>query len=327
MTFYRSSTAAASTITVQALGSVQFDDTSSAGTATLIADLGTLSFQDFATGGSSTLIADGGTIYFTNQSNGQFAQLQLTNGGTLNITAHGSTTVMAIGSLEGDTSSQVQLGKRQLTVGGNGVSTTFNGLIKDDPLQRGSLVKIGSETLTLTHANAYGAGTTIAGGTLIARATTGSATGTGPVQVNAGTFGGTGSVSGAVTVGTGSGPRAFLAPGVKGPGTLSITNTLTFNSNGSYKCELGLTPHSKADQVSANGVTVESGATFVLRTKGNQTLPLGTVFTVISNTAGTPISGTFANLADGSIINAAQNRLQVSYEGGNGNDLTLTVVP
>ena len=162
---------------------------------------------------------------------------------------------------------------------------------------------------------------------MLAQAATGSATGSGPVQVNGGTFGGTGSVSGAVTVGTGTGPRTFLAPGVKGPGTLLITNTLTFKSNGSYMCELGLTPHPKADQVSASGVTIRSGATFVLRTKGNQTLPLGTVFTVISNTAATPISGTFANLADGSVFTVGNNTFQVSYEGGTGNDLTLTVVP
>ena len=61
--------------------------------------------------------------------------------------------------------------------------------------------------------------------------------------------------------------------------------------------------------------------------KGNHTLPVGTIFTVINNTATTPISGTFANLADGSTIIAGSNTLQASYEGGDGNDLTLTVVP
>ena len=240
--------------------------------------------------------------------------------------AHNNT-VMAIGSLEGDSTGEVRLGKRQLTIGGNGLSTIFGGLIKDDINQIGSVVKTGSESLTLTNANTYAGGTTITGGTLIAQNRTGSATGTGPVQANAGTFGGTGTVTGAVTVGAGTGPRAFLAPGVKRPGTLSIASTLTFKSNGSYKFELGLTPHPKADQVGANGVTIQSGATFILRTKGNQTLPLGTVFTVINNTAATPISGVFTNLADGSTITAGSNTLQVSYEGGDGNDLTLTVVP
>jgi hypothetical protein len=45
------------------------------------------------------------------------------------------------------------------------------------------------------------------------------------------------------------------------------------------------------------------------------------------NTAATPIDGTFANLTDGSIITIHGNNLQASYEGGgDGNDLTLTVV-
>jgi autotransporter-associated beta strand protein len=283
-------------------------------------------FSDLSTGGSSTLIADGGTISFSGQSSGQLARIEVTNGGVLSIGAHNHNTIMAVGSLEGDSSGQVRLGPRQLTIGGNGLSTTFAGIIKDDNYHIGSLVKTGSETLTLSNANTYSGGTTITGGTLLARATTGSATGTGPVQVNAGTFGGTGNVTGAVTIGTGTGPRAFLAPGVRGPGTLSINNTLTFKNDGSYKYELGLTPHPRADQVIANGVTIETGATFVLRTRGNQTLPRGTIFTVISDTAGTAISGTFANLPDGSTFTIGNNTLQVNYEGGDGKDLTLTVV-
>jgi hypothetical protein len=56
-------------------------------------------------------------------------------------------------------------------------------------------------------------------------------------------------------------------------------------------------------------------------------LPVGTVFTAISNTSATPINGIFANLPEGSIVFAGGKSCQVSYEGGDGNDLTLTVVP
>ena len=55
-------------------------------------------------------------------------------------------------------------------------------------------------------------------------------------------------------------------------------------------------------------------------------LRVGTTFTAISNTAATPIAGTFANLPDGSIITTKGNKFPASYEGGDGNDLTLTVV-
>ena len=60
---------------------------------------------------------------------------------------------------------------------------------------------------------------------------------------------------------------------------------------------------------------------------GAAALPPGTSFTVISNTSATPISGTFSNLPDGSTITMGSNTYLVSYEGGDGNDLTLTVVP
>ena len=53
---------------------------------------------------------------------------------------------------------------------------------------------------------------------------------------------------------------------------------------------------------------------------------VGTIFTAISNTSSTAISGTFSNLPDGAIVNVNGNNLQASYTG-DGNDLTLTVVP
>jgi hypothetical protein len=77
----------------------------------------------------------------------------------------------------------------------------------------------------------------------------------------------------------------------------------------------------------SNGVTINGAARFSLAGGGDTTLPPGTVLTVISNTGVAPIAGTFNNLADGSTFTADGNTFQVSYEGGTGNDLTLTVVP
>ena len=61
--------------------------------------------------------------------------------------------------------------------------------------------------------------------------------------------------------------------------------------------------------------------------KTQGTLTPGTVLTVISNTSANPITGTFNNLADGEIVTINGNNFQASYSGGDGNDLTLTVVP
>jgi hypothetical protein len=46
---------------------------------------------------------------------------------------------------------------------------------------------------------------------------------------------------------------------------------------------------------------------------------------VINNTAATQINGTFSNIPDGGTITVGSNTFQANYEGGDGNDLTLTV--
>ena len=143
-----------------------------------------------------------------------------------------------------------------------------------------------------------------------------------------GTLGGNGSIGGSVTIGGGSGSAA-LAPGAhpQNEATLAIQGTLTFQIGGTYLYTFKATGNnSEADEVIANGVTIAAGATLTISGKTGVRLRVGTTFTVISNTAATPISGTFANLPDGSIITIRGNKFQASYEGGDGNDLTLTVV-
>ena len=158
--------------------------------------------------------------------------------------------------------------------------------------------------------------------------TFGSGTGTGAVQVNAGTLAGEGILAGPVTVGTGSGRGAFLAPsvGTNMQATLTIQSPLTLKADGSYIYRLN-SRYSRADRVIANGVTIESGAQFSFRQIGNNRLPSGTVFSVINNSSGLPIAGVFANLPDDSMFTVGRNTFQVSYSGGDGNDLTFTVVP
>ena len=216
------------------------------------------------------------------------------------------------------------LGSKNLTVGANNLSTTFKGLIQDT----GSITKIGTGTLTLTGANAYSGGTAIARGILFVSNSSGSGTGTGAVSVNGGTLGGTGIIAEAATVGTNSGVQAFLAPskGAKKPAILTIQDALTLNDDSTYIYQLN-TKRGVSDEVIANGVVIDSGAKFSLRPSGNNMLTKGQVFTVISNTSASPIVGTFHNLRDGAIVNVNGNNLQASYKGGDGNDLTLTVVP
>ena len=315
-------------------GLTHFDNDATTADATVINNGGSV---EGAQGGSSdflgaspsngTFIANGtfsglgaGRIFFTDSAGGT-PRIELFGTGALELGSRIQSN-LTIGSIEGD--GFVFLGPKALIVGSNNLNTLFSGVIGGN---RGSLTKIGTSTLELTGANTYTGGTTIEAGSLVINNTTGSGTGSGVVQVNAGRLGGRGTITGPVTVGTGSGPGALFAPGRRGgkPDTLIIQNALTFNSDATYYC--GLNSRSvRADEVVADGVTIK-GAQFSLVGRGGLPLPEGTVLTVINNTSATPISGTFANLPDASTFTIHGNTFQISYEGGDGNDLTLTVVP
>ncbi len=70
---------------------------------------------------------------------------------------------------------------------------------------------------------------------------------------------------------------------------------------------------------------INSNAQFVFVDPSTGALAAGTVFTVIDNTSASPISGQFSNLADGLVFASNGTSFKVSYTGGTGNDLTLTV--
>ena len=87
------------------------------------------------------------------------------------------------------------------------------------------------------------------------------------------------------------------------------------------------TKKGNGNTVIANGVTIDSGAHFSFNRVANKRFTAGTVFTALSNTSNTPITGTFTDLPDNSTFTSGRNTYQVNYEGGDGNDLTLIVVP
>ena len=268
----------------------------------------------------------GGAIVFKGGSGGN-SRIILHDWGTLDVSQLAAGPV-TIGSLEGD--GVVLLGYSQpLTVGVNSRSATFSGTIKNGVNGSGSLVKIGHGTLTLSGSNTYQNGTVVEDGGLIIDTLTGSGTGTGSVQVNGGLLGGTGTITGDVTIAEGSGPGAVLMPGAATdrPATLHVLGSVTFKINGNYASKLHPI-RAKADSLVTNGgVTIEPGAVFSFVGNRIAPIPVGTVFTLVRNNAASSISGNFINLIDGSTVTAGNNKLQVSYSGGDGNDLTLTVVP
>ncbi|MGO4713755.1 autotransporter domain-containing protein [Bradyrhizobium sp. 2TAF24] len=155
-------------------GLVAWNNSSTAGNATVVNNGGTVGWQDSATAGNATVINNSGaTLFLVNATAGQ-ARL-VANGGKFDFSFDSgpqNDNKFTAGSIEG--AGRFILGGGELTVGGNNLSTTVSGAITDcsvnDSCARlssgGSLVKVGTGTLTLTGTNTYTGGTTINGGTL-----------------------------------------------------------------------------------------------------------------------------------------------------------------
>src|ERR1051325_11166860 len=282
---------------------------SSMGNATIIPNGGATSGSTLQVGGS----VDGGTARVAIYDNAIMNFFDCCSGGTANLT---------IGSLEGD--GLVELYEHNLTIGSNNLNTTFAGRITGE--DGAGLTKIGSGTLTLSGGSICSGGTIVEAGVLEVANKSVSATGSGSVVVKGGTLAGKGIITGGVDVG-GQGLPAFLAPGqaAGGSGRLNIAGALSFFADANYVWNVQPAA-AMADQVIANGVVIGEGALFSAVALDNGLLPVGIMLTAIENSSATPISGSFTNLADGAIITVGANSYQASYEGGDGNDLTLTVV-
>ncbi len=134
----------------------------------------------------------------------------------------------------------------------NGSSTTFDGVISG----AGELTKSGGGSLTLTGNNLYTGVTTVSNGTVLVQGNL-----TGSFTIAGGTLGGNGTVSGSVAV------NGTIAPGTNCVGTLS-TGSNSWNSGGTYMCEINGTNTTASDEVIVTGtlnVQATSGSPFVIK--------------------------------------------------------------
>jgi outer membrane autotransporter protein len=313
---------------------VQFDDTSTAGTATIInngaltfasnstagsativnAGGGSLiSFTDTATAGNATITTNGGALtQFTNFSSGGQARLITNAGGQVDISGLLSGG-MSAGSIEG--AGDYFLGANQLTVGSNNLSTTVSGTINDGGTgggTGGSLVKVGTGTLTLTGANTYSGGTTVTGG-LINFAAAGNF-GSGMITLNGGGLqwatGNTVDISAQLApLGAGGGTfdtngnNVTFATGLSGPGGLikAGAGTLTLTGTSSYTGGTMVTGGTLAGTTASLQGNIVNNAVVAFNQAGT-----GTYGGVMSGTGGLTKSGT------GTLILTGAN----TYSGG-----------
>ncbi len=168
--FANSSTAGNASITATGSGDggTFFVDTSTAGNATIIATNGAFTeFANSSTAGSASVITDsGGFTIFQNMALGGQAQFITNAGGVFDISFLSAAGTSA-GSIAG--AGNYNLGSETLTVGSNNLSTDVSGVIADGGFgggTGGSLVKVGTGTLTLSGDNTYTGATTISAGVL-----------------------------------------------------------------------------------------------------------------------------------------------------------------
>src|SRR6266436_8940635 len=166
----------------------------------IIGNQANIFFRNTSTAGSAIIITTaGGLTAFVDSATGGDARFITNAGGAFDITSLSSGRMTA-GSIEG--AGTFSLGPNQLTVGSNNLSTEVSGVIRGTG---GSLVKVGTGTLTLSGTNSYTGATVVAGGTLSV---------TGDISPSSGVAVG----PNATLAGTGTAPGVLVGGGTLAPG-------------------------------------------------------------------------------------------------------------
>lgn len=178
------------------------------------------------------------------------------------------------------------------------------------------LTKSGAGTLIFSSPNSYTGTTNIGAGTLLAINTSGSATGTGSVNVaTSGVLSGTGILGGAVTV------DGTVLPGVANAGTLTLANSVSFQANSTLQSRLSAAIGGSATKLIANGVTINSTANLNITVdSANRT---NAPYSILENQSNSAIAGNFNLKPNGVAFSTNGVSFIPNYAGGSGNDLTL----
>jgi outer membrane autotransporter protein len=360
--FEGSSTGANATITNNSGGVTAFFETSTAGAAAITTNAhGIAAFVNTSTAANATLITNsGGETVFDDASSGGQARFITNAGGIVDISMLSSAGTTA-GSIEG--AGEYFLGSKTFTVGLNNLSTLVSGIIADgtavivgiSPLSAGSpltaeslstvggsLIKVGTGTLTLTGPNTYTGGTTFNGG-ILAVSNDGNL-GTGPLRFGGGTLealaSGEGITSGKpITLNAGGG--IFLADtgtasslsatigGVgsltkDGPGALALTGTNLYQ--GGTILNDGILTVNGPQALGLGNVTVNGGILRAdpqpINVKGNYTQ--GSAGTLQLQIAGAnPGQYDTLNVGGNAAVGGTLQLISLGFQPKVGNQLTL----
>jgi len=228
----------------------------------------------------------------------------------------GTGAIFAAGELSGPLTVMAAAG-----IGGSSASPlTVSGAVSGSaPLYAPYDASFGPPVVVLSgNSPAYTGTLHIGGGTLLINAVFANASFTSSDSAAVATLGGTGAIGGSVTIGFGN----HLAPGVNGTGIID-TGNLSLPVGSKYDVQLnGTTAGDGYDQVRATGTVTLGGILSANLGFG----PLaGVQFTIIDNDGTDAVSGTFAGLPEGAALVGVGGKFRISYVGGTGNDVTLTL--
>jgi fibronectin-binding autotransporter adhesin len=261
-------------------------------------------------GGTGLLrVNGGGTVETSNMVVWQTGTLEVSNFATLTgpLTFEGGTLRF---SDNATFANNAALGTQGVTVDSNGFNSTLTGSFNGS----GGLRKIGAGSIALTNANTYSGPTSVENGTLLVNGSITSA-----VTVKGGTLGGTGTV-GNVTVEQ----AGTLSPGAS-PGILHVSGNLQLNLGAVYLVDInGAAVGVEYDQTQVDGTVMLGGATLTLQL--GYLAQIGTQFVIIDNDSTDSIGSIFDQLPEGSSFTVDGQAFQISYQGGDGNDVELTAV-
>ncbi|MAS94337.1 MAG: hypothetical protein CMO55_14155 [Verrucomicrobiales bacterium] len=223
------------------------------------------------------------------------------------VTSSGDLTLSGGNVILGST---VSMGSNDLTISVSGANGSAAGEISGT----GGLTKQGAGTFELAATNTFTENTTVVDGTLLL---TGSIA-NGVTVESGGTLAGAGTVNGNGLIQSGG----TLSPGNGTGDEATITFTGDLDLSGGATIDLSGSTVSTHDLVSVGGtLTVSGDLNLVDNSADYSGLSVGDEIELFS--VGTSLAGEFSGMPEGALLSLGGAEFQISYAGGDGNDIVL----